>query len=122
MTKILAVVDDNEAARAIIRRAILRVVPGAVILEAADGRQALEVIARERPERVFLDLDMPIMHGRDVLRWLRKSEYQPPVIVLTSSIAEADHREALELGAVACFSKPTRMAALVEIVRLGLAA
>lgn len=92
---------------------------------AYDGREALEALERETDlELVLLDLMMPHLSGLDVLARLRESErYGPlPCIILTAAGQEAQHREAMALGANEFLTKPfspkklyARSAALVGL-------
>ena len=47
---------------------VSKLLPGAVISEAADGREALEIFMREAPDIVLMDLHMPVMDGRQAPR------------------------------------------------------
>jgi CheY-like chemotaxis protein len=72
------------------------------LMEARNGREALEIIASELPDAVILDLVMPGMSGFEVLAELRASEQtrKLPVIVYTSKILSADeHNRLIDLGA-----------------------
>ncbi len=92
---------------------------------AYDGREALEALERETDlELVLLDLMMPHLSGLDVLARLRESERygQLPCIILTAAGQEAQHREAMALGANEFLTKPfspkklyARSAALVGL-------
>jgi len=61
------------------------------------------------PDLIFLDLNLPRLDGRDVLRLLKEEETtkQIPVIIVSSSEREEDVRKALELGAASYISKST---------------
>ena len=77
------IIDDDAAARYVIRRSVRRSMRFA---EAADGPEGLAAAARLRPEVIFLDLSMPGMNGAEVLERL-KSDPQTagiPVVVVTS--------------------------------------
>ncbi|HEV7498706.1 MAG TPA: ATP-binding protein, partial [Vicinamibacteria bacterium] len=72
------------------------------------GRQALEMIARRRPDLVILDIMMPERSGFEVLEALARDQNTSaiPVLVLTARGDEADARRGLALGARRCMSKP----------------
>ena len=76
---------------------------------AYDGREALDVLARE-PDigLVLLDLMMPQLSGLDVLQRIRADERfkDLPCIILTAAGQEAQHRQAMELGASEFLTKP----------------
>lgn len=76
---------------------------------AFDGREALEVLARESDiALVLLDVMMPHVSGFDVLLHMRSSDQwrDTPCIVLTAAGQEAQHQRALKLGATEFMTKP----------------
>ncbi len=112
------VVDDEPVARAGLR-AMLRAFDWVeVVGEAADGESAVAAIHAQRPDLVFLDVQMPGLLGTDVLRRLER----PPFVVFTTAYSE--HAvSAFELGAVDYLLKPfgpSRLAAAMERVRTAL--
>ena len=86
-----------------------------VVGEAADGESAVRGINAQRPELVFLDVQMPGLLGTDVLRRIER----PPFVIFTTAFSE--HAvSAFELGAVDYLLKPfgpSRLAAAMERVR-----
>jgi len=86
------------------------------VLEARDGKTALAMARRERPDLVVLDLMLPEMDGLDVCRALRR-ESDVPIIMLTARAEEADQLIGLELGADDYINKPFSPRALVARVR-----
>ena len=73
MTRAVLIVDDDQFIRRLIATT-LEDVGDFDLHEAADGRQALEVTARQEPSLVFLDVDMPELNGIDACRELRHQE------------------------------------------------
>jgi DNA-binding LytR/AlgR family response regulator len=72
----ILIVDDEELARLRIRRYLERTRPAALVMEAADGVEALEQIARQAPDLLFLDVEMPELSGFDVLRQLEARPFR----------------------------------------------
>ncbi|MGE5571151.1 MAG: response regulator [Rhodospirillales bacterium] len=109
MKKIL-VVDDNDASRELLR-AILRD-QDREILEACQGGQALEIVAREVPDLVLLDVEMPVMDGFAVLRALREDPRfgTLPVVAVTAHAMQGSEEIALRAGFTAYITKPIRPA------------
>ena len=80
-----------------------------VVTLAYDGREALEVLERERDiGLVLLDLMMPHLSGLDVLASMRQDERLKhlPCIILTAAGQDQQHQRALELGASEFLTKP----------------
>jgi CheY-like chemotaxis protein len=89
------------------------------VLEASNGRSALELLREERPDVVVLDLMMPGMNGYDVLETIRADELlrQTPILVLTAKSLQADRERTAEMGAAAFLTKPFLPSELCDLVR-----
>jgi two-component system, OmpR family, KDP operon response regulator KdpE len=90
------------------------------VLEASTGREALDMIAREKPEVILLDLGLPDMDGLSIVRTLRGAGDKTPIIVLSSRGEEATKVEALNEGADDYVTKPFGMAELIARLRSSL--
>jgi len=89
----LLLVEDDDTARALIRPAVER--EGWEVVEATNGRVALERLKEARPDAIILDLMMPEMDGFEFLAELRKrAEWRhiPVVVVTAKDLTEEDHR------------------------------
>ena len=113
MTTVL-VVDDEPIVREVVVRYLER--EGYRTLEAGDGVLARELVERERPNLVVLDLMLPGMDGLSLCRWIR-SRSDLPVIMLTARGEEADRIVGLELGADDYVTKPFSPRELAARVR-----
>ncbi len=109
MIKIL-VVDDNTASRELLRTVLKA--PDREILEACQGGQALEIIGRETPDLVLLDLEMPVMDGFSVLRNLRTDSRLAaiPVVAVTANAMQGAEQVAIKAGFDDYITKPIRPA------------
>jgi two-component system chemotaxis response regulator CheY len=114
----ILVVDDSPTIRKMVRAALgsLRDVR---FVEAASGLQAIEMLATQPVRMVVLDLNMPDMHGLDVLKFLRSDGHYRalPVIVLTTRGDEASREAVLAAGASSYITKPFSPAFLASSVR-----
>jgi two-component system, chemotaxis family, sensor kinase CheA len=101
------VVDDSELTRDMLTSVARRA--GYEVEEAVDGHDALERIARRRPDVVVTDLEMPVLDGFALLRELRArlGHFGIPVVVCSTRGSDADKRRAAELGADAYLVKST---------------
>jgi len=111
----ILVVDDEQSVRRLLRTALAG--HGYRILETGTGQAALEMLARDRPDVVLLDLGLPDLDGVEVIRRLRGSGSRVPIIVLSSRNGETEKVEALNLGADDYVTKPFGMAELVARIR-----
>ena len=102
----LLVVDDNPANRELLARRLER--KGYRVLQAEDGRRALEVLASEAIDLLLLDLMMPGLSGLDVLREVRSRPSLAALPVLMVSADDETSRvvEALQAGADDYITKP----------------
>jgi two-component system, OmpR family, phosphate regulon response regulator PhoB len=97
------VVDDEPIVRDVVVRYLRHA--GYATLEAPDGKTARELIERESPSLVVLDVMLPGASGLELCRWIR-SNGDLPVILLTARGEEADRIVGLELGADDYVTKP----------------
>ncbi|MDT5293209.1 MAG: two-component system, chemotaxis family, chemotaxis protein CheY [Acidobacteriota bacterium] len=106
MSNIL-IVDDSPTMRRMVT-ASLRALPGVGFVEAGSGLEAIERLALAPVDLMVLDLNMPDMHGVEVLEFLRRHQaYRHiPVIVLTTRGDEASRTDALAAGATLYLTKP----------------
>jgi DNA-binding NarL/FixJ family response regulator len=99
-------------------RALLALTPDiAVASEAADGEEAIEVIEREKPDVVLLDLRMPKQDGVGVLEALRKRGTLPPTLILTTFDDDTKLFEAVRAGAKGWLLKDVSLERLTAAIR-----
>ena len=101
------VVDDSPTMRRMVMASLRDVCEGG-FAEAASGLEAIEQLALGPAALMILDLNMPDMHGIEVLRFVRHhpSFKRLPVIVLTTRGDEASRAAAVEAGATLYLTKP----------------
>ena len=106
------VADDNEDSRELVREGLRGQV--SAIIEAADGREALEKIRETRPDLVLLDIQMPEIDGYGVLREIRRDPAlrNLRVVALTAFAMEGDREQALDAGFDDYLTKPVTVATL----------
>lgn len=92
--------------------------PGvSVIAEAADGAQALALVAAHRPDCVVLDVDMPVMGGFEALAELRLRHPSVPVVMLSGFTDESSVARAMKAGAAAYVEKSGQLIDLAAAVQ-----
>src|SRR5258707_13728742 len=97
------VIDDEPPIRKLLRMGLST--QGYDILEASNGKMALEMLAEE-PALIILDLGLPDIQGHELLRMIRGRNESVPVVVLSSRGDEAGKVQALDLGADGYLAKP----------------
>ena len=118
MSPTVLVIDDEPPIRKLLRMGLST--QDYAVLEAPDGRTALDVLRREAVDLVILDLGLPDMRGHDLLRIVRVDRPDLPVVVLSSRDDEGGKVEALDLGADDYVTKPFGMAELLARLRAAL--
>lgn len=115
----IAIVDDSGTARMFIQRC-LEVIgfAGAVFIESANGKEALEKARQEPVDLLVTDLTMPVMDGETLLKWLKGTPAlkELPVLVISSAGNPAKEAELLKLGALAVLAKPFTPADLYRVL------
>lgn len=114
MSKTILVVDDKASVLRLLREYLSE--KGYRVVSAGNGRAALSVARREKPDLILLDIMMPAMNGFEFMRTYRK-ERDTPIIILTARLEETDKVIGLELGADDYVTKPFGMAELAARMR-----
>lgn len=100
------IVDDSISIRKFVQRFLDR--SGFEVDVATDGMDALNVLGRAKFDVVITDLEMPIMHGYDLMSEMKRNPalMQIPIIVLTSRAGEKHRQKAIDMGAQDYLVKP----------------
>lgn len=115
--KILIVDDDQELSDGL--RAVLES-QGHRVIQARDGQQGRNLVYKETPDLMILDMMMPRMGGYPVLEHFKGKEDAPPIIMITANEGSRHKAYAEYLGVVEYIRKPFAMEKLLEAVRKGL--
>lgn len=116
----IAIVDDSATARMFIRRCLeIAGFREAEIIEAENGRNALEQIRQAPVDLLLTDLTMPVMDGTTLLKWIKANPKLAaiPVLVVSSAGNPAKEQELLGLGAMAVLNKPVSPARLSALLQ-----
>ncbi len=85
------------------------------LIQAENGKMALEKIVSEKPDLMFLDLLMPDLDGFGVLEELKKSDNLIPVVIISADIQNTTVERCISLGAKAFLNKPPQKEALIKM-------
>ena len=100
----ILVVDDDPYIQQALEDRIVAM--GYGVLVSADGKQALELVERHRPQLVLLDIEIPGLKGLDVLKEMRRRELDVPVIMITAYGSIDLAVQAMKEGAYDFIPKP----------------
>jgi CheY-like chemotaxis protein len=89
---------------------------GYISIPVSEGSNVLNIITREKPTMVFLDISMPDQDGLEILRKIKKVEPSLPVIIVSGHISDENRERALALGAFDFLEKPLSLAKIREIL------
>lgn len=114
-------IDDDEDDREIFEIALRQANEGATCMTFGSGREALQTISKDslQPDHIFLDINMPVMTGKDCLREIRKVQHlkDVPIYMYTTSSNVSDRDAYLSLGARKILHKPFRISDLVAMLK-----
>lgn len=116
----IVIADDSATARMFIRRCLEIIGLGeATLVEAEHGREALSLLKEENADLLLTDLNMPVMDGATLLKWVKSSPrlHDLPVLVITSAGNPAKEQELLALGAFGVLNKPVSPAVLMDALK-----
>src|SRR5580658_6189145 len=112
----ILVTDDESNIRMTVRSALE--LDGYVVLEASNGREALDVVQKQTPDLMVLDMNLPALDGMAVLEAMKSmAGAKPKVIVLTAYGSLKTAVKATRLGAVDFLEKPITPMELRQSVR-----
>ena len=115
MGKKVLIVDDQFGIRVLLQEVLSQ--EGYTVFQAPNGQKALELVKEESPDLILLDMKIPGMDGLEILRNIRRMEVDTKVIMMTA-YGELDLiQEAMEMGALAHFTKPFDIDELRQAVR-----
>ncbi len=104
--------EDNKVNQAIFQ-AMLKPT-GATVLIADDGKEAIELVAKNEPDLVFMDIQMPVMDGIESNKWLKQRLPLLPVIALTANVTSNDITRYRREGFISCVAKPIEIEKLYK--------
>ncbi len=113
--KRIVIADDSMTARMFIRRCLEIIgFSDATIVESENGREALARIKEEPTDLLITDLNMPVMDGEVLLRWIKANPRlsELPVLIITSAGNPAREAQLLSMGAIGVINKPVSPALL----------
>ncbi len=119
--RLLLVVDDIPANRAVIADMLAPL--GFGIIEAANGREALDKLPHERPDLILTDIAMPVLDGLQLIQYVRQMEAfrDLPIVPFSASVEEPEVERCRSLGCPDFLEKPIDYPLLLSVLRRNLA-
>lgn len=119
MAKKVLVVEDYSDSRGFMKTLIEGL--GYIVIEAADGEEAVEMAKYGHPDLILMDLAMPVMNGLATTRVIRRFEDGAMPIIAVSAYGEDYYAQAIEAGCNDLLTKPVEAARLESVLRSYLA-
>ena len=114
MPQTILIVDDEKRLVSLVQSYLTQ--EGYRVLTAYNGKDALPIAQKEKPDLIILDIMMPEMNGYDFMR-THRAEHDTPIIMLTAKVEDDDKVIGLELGADDYVTKPFKPRELMARVR-----
>ncbi|MCD6526672.1 MAG: response regulator [Desulfuromonas sp.] len=117
--KRIVIADDSGTARMMIKRCLEIIgLADAEFAEAENGKEGLALVKQQATDLLVSDLNMPVMDGEALLRWVKASPklVDLPVLIITSAGNQAKSEQLLEMGAFAVINKPVNPAILSDVL------
>jgi CheY-like chemotaxis protein len=89
------------------------------VILAQNGRDAIDLAQRDRPDLILMDIQMPDMDGIEAIQYIRGQSQQPeiPIIALTAQATSKDRSQCLAVGANDYLSKPVKLRELHQTIQ-----
>ena len=114
------IADDSSTARMFIKRCLeIAGLNETTFVEAANGKEALVKLKEEHADMLVTDLNMPVMDGETLLKWVKSDPHthEIPVLIITSAGNQARESRLISLGAFAVIKKPVSPANMLTILK-----
>ncbi|MCL6258604.1 ATP-binding protein [Aquiflexum sp. TKW24L] len=104
----ILLVDDNPVNMLLAKAIVKKLLPSSRVFEAFNGLEALQEYKKEKPDLIFMDIQMPEMSGYEATKEIRKIEkdVRTPIVALTAGTVKGEHQRCLEAGMDDYLSKP----------------
>lgn len=112
-------VEDDSVNRMAMERILAKL--GCTVLSAGNGREALEILGREKVDLVFMDVQMPVLDGMEATRIIREEmQLSVPIVAMTAYAMAGDRERFLSCGMDDYVSKPVDVARLRQVIATNL--
>jgi CheY-like chemotaxis protein len=119
MVMTLLYIDDDSEDVELFREAVTLANPNSKCIFAENGKEGLQILKTLTPDCIFMDINMPIMDGKETLRYLKKDDRLKsiPVYMLSTTKNSNETNVLREMGARECFVKPNSFVELCMLFK-----
>ncbi|WP_373494916.1 histidine kinase N-terminal 7TM domain-containing protein [Aquiflexum sp.] len=118
-TRKILLVDDNPVNMLLAKSIVKSLIPSAIIFEAYNGLEAVAQYEKEKPDMIFMDIQMPEMSGYEATKNIRllETEIQTPIVALTAGTVKGEQHRCIEAGMNDYLSKPVLVSDIAEMIK-----
>ncbi|WP_194972712.1 histidine kinase N-terminal 7TM domain-containing protein [Aquiflexum lacus] len=116
----ILLVDDNPVNMLLAKSIVKSLIPSAKISEAYNGLEAVAQFEKEKPDMIFMDIQMPEMSGYEATKKIRLQEgtdFKTPIIALTAGTVKGEQHRCIEAGMNDYLSKPVLVSDIAEMIK-----
>ena len=111
----ILLVDDNDMNRLVANTMLENL--GVRVMEAINGKQAVDFLMEESVDLILMDIQMPVMDGLEATREIKKqTHHQTPIIALTANALKTDNERYLQAGMAAALPKPFSENEIIDVI------
>lgn len=114
MNKQILIIDDEEVTRRFVQRVLLK--NNYLVETLKDGTLALDIIKRNKFDIIIVDLKMPKIDGFEIIREIKKLDFNPSIIIVTGFLTAESKIKAKELGVKEILIKPFTITTLLNSI------
>ena len=116
MKKKVLLVEDNHQNMSLLEMTLRA--DSYILLKATDGEKAMEIVVKDKPDLIIMDIQLPKMNGLEVTRRLRETPAfkHTPIIAVTAYAMKGDQERVIESGCDAYLSKPINTRELPKVI------
>ena len=114
----ILIAEDNEINLLLAKTILKDLLPNAIILEAENGKEAIEKYQDHQPDVIFMDIQMPVMNGYDATGEIRSmAKNHLPIIALTAGTVKGEEEKCISAGMDDYVTKPVVRATLQRVIK-----
>lgn len=114
LSKKILIVEDNKVNMVLLKKMLENT--EAKVLEAFNGQEGIDMFEQHKPDLIFMDIQMPVLDGRDACIHLRNAGVKTPIVAFTANVLEHEVREYTKLGFDGFLAKPVELSKLHTIL------
>lgn len=113
----ILVVDDMKMMKMVVSNYIKKTAKETVkIFEASNGKEALDIVHKEKIDLIFTDITMPVMNGIEFAEQMKKENLEIPFVIVSAQKNQQDIMKGMALGAVDYITKPYKKDKIAKVM------